>query len=169
MPKLAPLPIRTKGKSPFVRTLRWLFTVRKWELQENWQYQLPRVGREARPIIVIPKGFICDGASIPRPLWALLSPTGLLLIPGLVHDFAYRFDYLWAVRPSGPYKYPHGNAGRAFWDDLFWRVGKDVNGMLVIDCLAWVALSLGGWWTWQKWRKPKYKPVEITPNLDTFS
>ncbi len=36
----------------------------------------------------------------------ILSPTGVLFIPGLIHDFAYRYDYLWAVNSKGePVKY----------------------------------------------------------------
>ena len=58
-------------------------------MARDFEYTLPD-GRE----IVIPEGFVFDGASVPRLLWGLLSPTGLLLIGGLVHDFGYRFDLL---------------------------------------------------------------------------
>lgn len=156
MPKLVPIPIETKNKPIWIRIWRWITSIRKWELCEDWQYKLP----DNEPVIVIPKGFIFDGASIPRPLWALLSPTGLLLIPGLIHDFAYRYDYLWALTPSGSaYKYKAGS-GQWFWDSLFRRVGLRVNGMALIDLLAWIALALFGWWSWMSNRKRNASQIE---------
>ena len=43
---------------------------------------------------VIPKGFQFDGASIPKFLHTWLSPTGVLLMGGLVHDYAYKYATL---------------------------------------------------------------------------
>ena len=97
-------------KSIFLRIWRWITSIRKWKLTEDWEFKLPY----DEPVIIIPKGFVFDGASIPRPLWGILSPTGLLLIPGLIHDFAYRYDYLWAL----------DSEGRAYLDaaiDAGWR------------------------------------------------
>ena len=34
-------------------------------------------------------------------LWFFLSPTGLLLIPGLFHDYGYRYDQLWHLDTKG--------------------------------------------------------------------
>ncbi len=116
---------------------------------ENWEYPLPDGG----PGIIIPKGFIFDGASIPRPLWGVLSPIGLLLIPGLIHDFGYRYDYLWA-RDADEILYKYGKGrGQHFWDTIFRSVGKEVNGMAVIDTIAWATLALAGWWAWNGNRK----------------
>jgi hypothetical protein len=149
MPKLIPVPIETKNKSIIIRIWRWITAIRKWELTEDWECVLP--GDE--PKIVIPKGFVFDGASIPRPLWGLLSPTGLLLIPGLVHDFGYRYDYLWALDSEGHvYKYKE-KSGQWVWDSMFRKVGLEVNGMALIDTLAWLALALLGWRAWRSNRK----------------
>ncbi len=63
MPLLRPLPIATKNRPFIARVLAWLFDVRHWQLMENWQYKLPDNSE-----IVLHKGFIFDGASIPRPL-----------------------------------------------------------------------------------------------------
>ncbi|HHM06018.1 MAG TPA: DUF1353 domain-containing protein [Gammaproteobacteria bacterium] len=90
MPELQPLPIPTKHLPGSVRKiLAGLFGVRQWRVLENREYKI-----NAGTAVVMPKGFVCDGASIPRPLWALLSPTGLLLIPGLLHDYGYKYDML---------------------------------------------------------------------------
>ena len=149
MPILRPCPIATKGCALTKRLWRWVTTVRQWEVMENWEYSLPNGG----PRIIIPKGFLFDGASIPRPLWGVLSPIGLLLIPGLIHDFGYRYDYLWAREVDGTlYKYGKGR-GQHFWDTIFKDVGKAVNGMVIIDSMGWATLSVAGWWAWRNNRK----------------
>ena len=150
MPKLQPVPIKTKNHSVLRRIIIWMTSIRKWEVVEDWYYDLPD-----GPKVIVPKGFIFDGASIPRPLWFLLSPTGLLLIPGLIHDFAYRYDYLWAIESDensdiggNIYKYKE-NSGQWYWDGVFRDVGEDVNGMAVIDTLAWAVLFFFGWVSWR--------------------
>ena len=158
MPKLCPLPIETKGQNTLTRIWRWITAVRKWELLEDWEYE--QLDNELA--ILIPKGFVFDGASIPRILWGLLSPTGLLLIPGLIHDFAYRYDYLWAIDSDGKICKHEEGAGRKHWDLMFQKVGLVVNGMPVIDKLAWLALALFGSIAWNKNRK--LNSVEIMPD-----
>ena len=39
--------------------------------------------------LTIPAGFITDGASIPRLLWPLFSPTGKHMRAAVVHDYLY--------------------------------------------------------------------------------
>lgn len=166
MPILQPIPIRTKNHNILVRIYRWVTSIRQWEVVEDWRYELPD-----KVTVVIPKGFIFDGASIPRPLWFLLSPTGLLLIPGLIHDFAYRYDYLWVVDTDNiennsvcSYKYKECS-GQWCWDGLFREIGVNVNGMAIIDTLASVMLFLMGWISWRSNRKRN--APEILP--DSFS
>ncbi len=166
MPKLIPIPIQTRYKSILTRIWIWITSIRKWELIEDWEYNLP----DDEPVIVIPKGFIFDGASIPRLLWGVLSPTGLLLIPGLIHDFAYRYDYLWALDSEGyVYKYKE-RSGQWIWDSMFRKVGLEVNGMALIDMLAWLALTVFGWWAWMSNRKRNEQEIKsnkpIRPTAD---
>ena len=40
--------------------------------------------------IVIPAGFIFDGASVPQLLWSVVSPSGEVMRAALVHDWFYR-------------------------------------------------------------------------------
>ena len=143
MPKLQPLPIITKSASYPVALWRWLFTIRRWTLLEDWRHTLPGGQR-----IVIPAGFEFDGASIPRNFWGVLSPTGLLLVPGLIHDYAYEHAYLWQVHADNTRtKFGEGK-GRLFWDALFRDVAIQVNGFVFINLLAWIAVVLFGWWPW---------------------
>ena len=157
LPKLQPVPIKTKNRALLIRLWLWVTSVRQWIVIEDWTWTLPD-GTQ----IIIPKGFKFDGASIPKPLWALLSPTGLLLVPGLIHDFAYRYDYLWARdQNEGLYKYGE-NRGQKYWDGVFRDVGIQVNGLTIIDTLAWLTLYAFGRFAWRGNRKlnePELQPV----------
>jgi len=61
----------------------------RMELMEDWIVTLPGGLR-----IIVPRGFITDGASIPRLLWWLISPFGPLLEGAILHDFGYQYGYL---------------------------------------------------------------------------
>lgn len=163
MPTLKPLAIKTKNESFVVRFKRWITYVRKWEVASDWTIRLPG---DRGIVVVVPAGFIFDGASIPKPLWGLLSPTGLLLIPGLIHDFAYRYDYLWAIDENGNFFKFEEQAGRKYWDKLFMEVGLDVNGMKIIDRIAWFALLLGGKAAWNNNRKRNESEVRPSPQVE---
>lgn len=166
MPKLMPLPIKTKKQGFFIQIRRWIFAIREWEVTEHWEYELPD-----KTVIVIPKGFIFDGASIPRPFWAILSPTGLLLIPGLIHDFGYRYEYLRAIKTKNSkntYKYGKEKK-RKDWDNLFLEVGIKVNGMTIIDKLAWISLAIFGCIAWESNRKRNEKELDPPDDLDDES
>jgi len=148
MPTLYPLFIRTKNKPYIVRIWIWMFSTRQWKLTEDWYYIFSDGTK-----IVIPKGFIFDGATIPRPFWLILSPVGLFLIPSLIHDYAYENDQLLSLSNAGdriPYK---PNAGRAFWDRLFLNIANDVIGVAIINYIAWFMLKLFGFIIWNKCRK----------------
>jgi hypothetical protein len=115
MPLLRPVPIPTKNRSFFMRILVWIYDVRKWELAANWEYQLNPEDR-----IILPEGFQFDGASIPRVLWAFLNPIGLLLIPGLIHDYGYRHRQLWIIDEDSMEAVPYMEGeDKAQWDQLF--------------------------------------------------
>ena len=161
MPALKPVSIPTKNqKTPIHKLVVFIAEVRKWEVVENWHYKL-----NDDVELVVPKGFQFDGASIPRPFWAILSPTGLLLIPGLLHDYAYMYDQLWQVGPRGetiPYQ---KNAGKDSWDILFKNVGKEVNGFFLINAIAWLAVAIGGSEAWNKHRDASLEPEN--PDLNS--
>ena len=76
-PKLKPLPL--------IRTM----SRRKWIFCSDWRIEVPIYGN-----IVIPANTVTDGATVPRLLWGIFSPTGALFLPALVHDFAIAHGYL---------------------------------------------------------------------------
>jgi len=158
MPMMRPIPIPTKNrKSSFMKLLVMLYEVRRWQVQKNWTFHYkPTNGLPVE--IIIPEGFRFDGASIARPFWALLSPVGLLLIPGLVHDYAYRYDQLWIINQDGEVVPWNKGAGKKFWDNVFKEVGSQVNDFKIIDVIAWLALGFGG----GSWKSNRRRNEEIT-------
>ncbi|MFH4887076.1 DUF1353 domain-containing protein [Vibrio alginolyticus] len=159
MPKLKPIPIQTKNQKGFLRKIVVFVTqVRKWELVDNWTYKL-----NDDITLVIEKGFRFDGASIPRIFWAILNPTGLLLIPGLIHDYGYRYDQIWRLEGNNEVSVFGKGKGKAYWDNLFMKVGDDVNRVGLINLIAKLGVVWGGATAWKKHRnntdqKPK-RPV----------
>lgn len=147
-PKLEPIPIPTRGLPLLKRVWVWLTQIRRWHTVGDWAIKLPD-GKTA----IIPDGFNVDGASVPRLFWSVLSPTGVLLIPSLIHDFGYRYDYLWVYSDSGDIvKYKQGS-GRRYWDRLFLDIGWQVNGMVYIDYVAYLIIRVFGWSAWNRNRR----------------
>ena len=148
MPVLQPVRIPTKDMGWFKSMGRWLFGTRKWMFAEDWYYEL-----EDDILVHIPQGFIIDGASIPKIFWSLLSPTGILLIPGCIHDFAYQYGFLWMREVNGQLIKFGAKKKRKYWDRMFRDIAIRTNGFKVINRSAYYALRAGGWHTWRKYRK----------------
>lgn len=119
---------------------------RKWELAEDYIIYLPWLNVE----VCIPKGFIFDGASIPRVFWAFMSPTGLMFIPGLLHDFGYRYgcwvDKNYNVIDDIQYD-------QKFFDDAFRDTGVYANDSTITSNVTWSALRTFGFFAWRSHRK----------------
>ncbi len=86
MPHMKPIPIPTKDKGFWGGIWTWLMVTRRWEITKDFHYSINNQD------LVIPKGFIFDGASVPKFLRSWLSPMGVLLIGGLVHDYGYKYE-----------------------------------------------------------------------------
>ena len=142
MPLIQPLPIPTRGRGIFTAIWVWLTNSRKWMIAADWHFTIN--GEQ----FVIPKGFQFDGASIPRIFWFLLNPIGLLLIPGLIHDYAYKFSKL---------KFRSGEWGPVMnqkeCDMTFREAAIAVNGFKFINYCAWFTLYCFGFLAFRKHRK----------------
>lgn len=53
------------------------------KLESDLQYESELLGKT----VVIPKGFISDGASVPRVMWSIYPPFGRYLEAAVVHDW----------------------------------------------------------------------------------
>ena len=90
-PHMKPIRIPTKSKGFWSAIFMWLLGKRHWEISKDFNYEINDVK------YVIPKGFTFDGASVPKFLATFLSPVGVLLLGGLVHDYAYKYA---ALKPA---------------------------------------------------------------------
>jgi hypothetical protein len=104
-----------------------------WEVYNPFNYQSDILDAN----ISIAKGFITDGASIPRLFWNILTPTGPYFQAAVVHDYLYR-NQQFTRRQS---------------DDVL------LEGMWVLHCrfreycVIYVMVRLFGWYAW--WRDGK--------------
>ena len=147
MPKLQPVPIKTKDKGFWKGIVMWLLTTRNWILVDDWKYNVN--GQE----YVIPEGFQFDGASIPKFLRTFFSPVGVLLIGGLVHDYAYKYKTLLKKNK----KTTMGDLTQKQADEIFRDINIIVNGFYVMNYLSYYSLRLGGFLAWNGHRKRNAK------------
>ena len=147
MPHLKPIPIKTKGKGFWKGILMWLLGTRHWEIVKDFDFQIE--GKK----YVIPAGFKFDGASIPKFLHTFLSPVGVLLIGGLVHDYAYKYQTLLMLNK----KDTMGVITQKRADEIFRDINIEVNGFYLMNYLAYWSLRLGGFMAWNKHRKVNAK------------
>ena len=140
MPVICPVPLKTRGRPWWGRACAWLFAPRVWELVEEYRYSRP-----SGEVLVIPAGFRTDFASSPRAFWPLgMDPTGILLIPSLIHDWGYRHN--WYFDGDG-HRFLEG-AGKGYHDRLLRQISAEVNEMFIPGVVAWLALDLFGWPAW---------------------
>jgi len=147
MPKLRPIPIATAGKGFWGAIWMWLMGTRHWEVADDWAFKIAGEG------YIIPQGFQFDGASIPKFLHTWLSPTGVLLMGGLVHDYAYKYETL--LR-SGQ-KETMGVIDQKKADEIFRDINIEQNGFHFLNNLAYWALRIGGFMAWNGHRKRNCK------------
>ena len=142
-PLMKPLRIATKGKGFFKMILMWLLGGRHWEIAEDFNYEIN--GDK----FVIPAGFKFDGASIPKFLHTFLSPVGVLLMGGLVHDYAYKYETLLKTNKAETM----GVLTQKKADQIFRDINIEINGFYLMNQLAYYSLRLGGFLAWRKHRK----------------
>ena len=147
MPKLQPVPIATKGKGFWKGIVMWLLSTRNWVLTEDWKYNID--GEE----YVIPSGFQFDGASIPKFLRTFFSPVGVLMIGGLVRDYAYKYKTLLKKNK----KDTMGDLTQKRADEIFRDINIIVNGFYTMNRLAYWSLRIGGFVAWNGHRKRNAK------------
>jgi hypothetical protein len=147
MPQLRPIAIPTKGKGFWSAIWMWLMGTRHWEVAADWTFTIE--GNK----YIIPQGFKFDGASIPKFLHTWLSPTGVLLMGGLVHDYAYKYETLLKLDK----KKTMGKINQKKADQIFRDINIEQNGFHFLNNLAYWALRIGGFVAWNGHRKVNAK------------
>ena len=142
MPVMQPVPIATKDKGFFKGILMWLMGSRKWVIAKEFHYSISGVDYK------VPAGFEFDGASVPKFLATFLSPVGVLLMGGLVHDYGYKYATL--MKADGT---TIGYHDQKHMDGLFRDICIEVNGFRVLNYLAYWSLRLAGFVAWNGHKK----------------
>ena len=150
MPHMKPVRIATAGKGFWGAIKMWLLGGRTWEIVKDWHYSLDGVN------YVVPKGFVFDGASVPKFLASWLSPVGVLLVGGLVHDYGYKYETLY-TKNKGDWKENCGWKTQKDMDIIFRDINIEQNGFQFLNYLAYWALRIGGFAAWNGHRKRNCK------------
>lgn len=103
------------------------------ELAKSFRYRCWT--QNFRIIVIVPRGFQCDLASIPRLLWPLLPP-------GEYDEAAVLHDYLYTV-----------GVPRWLSDSVFRHVLQGTGIRLWKRCALFWGVRFGGWVAWRKHRK----------------
>ena len=148
-PALQPLQLVTEKWYRFDACKR-----RLWKLTEDWCVALCNTEEVSscsesslNGKIVIPKGTIVDGASVPLPwlvsflTFGILRPTGILLIPSIVHDYAYKHGCLRYRNQDGTETCREICRDDADW--LFREMIRGINDTWVWAYVAWLAVLAG--------------------------
>lgn len=130
----------------------------EFELVKSFVFKWDDDGRLFR--ITIPKGFVFDGASVPRICWTLtgLLPTGIHLGAACIHDYLYqkrgrlnqrevclrRLDKNTEVREEDKWLPVQGVWDRKQCDDMFLKVMKVAGEtMWKAQTMYWAVRTFG--------------------------
>jgi len=105
--------------------------------------------------IIIPKGFITDGASVPRVLWRLAPPIHAThLAAAIVHDYLYRCRRLPHVEVSTTFVDSRAVADAVFYEALVFLGMSRIKARVM-----WLGVRVGGGFGSNKREKINYDDV----------
>ena len=149
MPIVSPVYHDTTGDiwGAWKKTWRWLTKNREWKFMEDWTFVLPD-GTTG----FIPKGFVFDGASIPKLFRNIISPTGILFISSIFHDFGYKNGYIWIIKKDVQIKHPFMKTRNDF-DKLLKAIAIQITNYNILSKASYYILKWMGWLAWNNYRK----------------
>lgn len=111
---------------------------------DGWYWcELPMLFAEHKgDKIIIPAGFMTDGASVPLVFQSFFSSTGIYFMAAILHDWLYKSDCPSLLR-----------RGQA--DCLFLRYMKLYGVDFLTRYTIYIAVRVGGWLSFRK-HKAKY-------------
>lgn len=147
----------TKDRKWYKQIYKMLHRKVTYVIVEDYYCYIPFLG----VTLFIPKGFIFDGASIPKWLWPLIAPIDVLCIAAVFHDFAYRYQtYL-----TDTHELYLPNLDKGVYDSIFKNLSIYTNGLLCTSWMAYIAVLIFGRVFWNQNRKEKRKIKKDFPNL----
>jgi len=100
LPNVRPLPL-VNPHAPWRKRVVACLSKTQYRFTSNYFTYSPGLGAW----IFIPRNFVYDMASVPRPLSLLFMPSGVWAYPAGPHDFGYRFAGLFlSLGPGHPYR-----------------------------------------------------------------
>lgn len=130
---------------------------RIWKLEEDWLFTYKG------DTFIINAGFLFDGASIPSCFNCWRSPTGILFISALIHDWGYQNAYFLKVidknkeatndtlkTKSKIQRTSKMHKSRNEIDVIFREISKD---NVFFAYITYIILYLFGWIAWNQYRK----------------
>lgn len=126
-----------------------------WKLNEGFEYYLED---NHTKYIRVPKGFITDGASVPKMFWNLLPPWGEYGQAAVLHDYLLESGLVVDTTTSIASIVDRSTARRHFND-----------AMKVLEVSYWRRkLMIAGVWVLDQWRKIRPIPVRTCSNYDKY-
>lgn len=119
----------------------------QWRLLEDFKFDGPDLSK-----MVIPAGFVTDGTSVPLILRWLFSPTSILFLPAVVHDYGYKHDHIWCKGHNGDLQKCRIDAGREYWDRLMMDLNDRWNDYAALSVVIYMAIRLFGGLAWRRHR-----------------
>ncbi len=124
-------------------------TYRRWfEVDADYVLWVPILGS----YIFVPKTFLFDGASVPKILNSIFSPTGILLLGALPHDFGYRYEKLILIDEMTGELYIRSFT-KSELDEIFESLCVWESGFKKASAVAEKTLALAGSIGWRENRK----------------
>lgn len=101
---------------------------REWKLLEPLEYHVGSA--DSSDVIIVPKDFTTDFASVPKPFWPIFPPYGRYSPASVIHDYLYGGQF----RP------------RKECDDIFLEAMKvmEVN-LFTRNTMYWAVRAFGYW------------------------
>lgn len=96
-------------------------------------------------LIRVPRGFVTDFASIPRPLWVIIPPRGKYNRPAIIHDELYQHA------PIDPTTGKPCTQARA--DYILREACENCDDRFTQRWAIYLGLKAGGFVTWNRYRK----------------
>lgn len=158
-PIMSPMRKNLNGQRQFKTILKWRKHRRHFRLLEDWIVWIEYL----QVYVKIPKGFVFDGASVPKAFHSIINSIDALFYGSIIHDFIYRTDQLIVCsdKDFGNWKLmcpiKKSNA-----DKLMHSFSKQMEGIVLPNSIALILLSICGWSSWNKARRNGYKL--LTPN-----
>lgn len=105
-----------------------------WCLEQSLVYHVGEIGGRA---VVVPQGFISDGPSVPRFLWAILPVWGKWSRAGILHDYLCCLIAWGHPHPAAPDR----NAADRIFLEAMGVLGVSVSW----SSLLYLGVRLGTW------------------------